>query len=473
MNHKTLTRITQLTCSLIFASLSLEGFFTPLAQAQGAKPVDLLAEAALSSAPLMKTNNQMSGENNPVTIEETELGITLELVSPEYTVQNISSSDGGCQLFQSAGFGDAAQPGWPRLPAKGVMLNIPENAEPALDILEVESEILPGEFDICPAARPQIQLNPDGEIVSGGEEAVRDPEAYNQGDFFPAAAAELSGTAFIRDQRIAQLQFQPFQYNPQTHQVRFFNRIRVRVDYGAVDPDSAQPRTSGQAGGFDRILQDTLENFQTPQDSPAAGFAMSAGEAAAASSQQVKLLVDRDGMYAVSYEALAASGADLSTLTSASLQVFNKGSEIPLDVADGQDGSFDPGDSFFFYGQAVDTRYSASNVYWLTWGAGAGQRMATVSAASGGGKSSAGFWASQVMETNNLYLSSIYDNRGDHWFWELVSASGTPVSWSHDFNLPNVDVSAAGQAVLHGSLRSYYGTPRNHTRFYLNENFIG
>ena len=39
------------------------------------------------------------------------------------------------------------------------------------------------------------------------------------------------------------------------------------------------------------------------------------------------------------------------------------------------DGVFDVGDYVLFYGQALESKYTWSNVYWLTYGLATGKRM--------------------------------------------------------------------------------------------------
>src|SRR5687768_14235154 len=59
--------------------------------------------------------------------------------------------------------------------------------------------------------------------------------------------------------------------------------------------------------------------------------------------QRFRIEVRDDGVYAVSYEALAKAGL-AGEPASASLVVRNRGAVVPLWVEDGGDGRFGPGD---------------------------------------------------------------------------------------------------------------------------------
>lgn len=126
-----------------------------------------------------------------------------------------------------------------------------------------------------------------------------------------------------------------------------------------------------------------------------------------------RIQLDASGFYSITCQELEDSGCSVSGSPSASLSMYSGPGELfdPLDpsaehqlhtvaisVHDGGDGIFDPSDSLVFYGRDLwhwnftpDTlyrtphRYDDANTYWLTWGAGNGERMQTVEASPSGG----------------------------------------------------------------------------------------
>ena len=74
---------------------------------------------------------------------------------------------------------------------------------------------------------------------------------------------------------------------------------------------------------------------------------------------------------------LQIAGCDLEAADPHALQIHNRGQEIAITVTGSQDGTFDGGDAVRFYGQGLDTKYSSTNVYWLTTGTSPGRRNST------------------------------------------------------------------------------------------------
>lgn len=139
-----------------------------------------------------------------------------------------------------------------------------------------------------------------------------------------------------------------------------------------------------------------------------------------------RILVDRDGMVALSYADLLAAGLPVDTVNPDTWQLFYMGEEVAIEVTGAQDGSFDDGDRVIFFGRSVDSlyhdgliptnKYSSFSTYWLTYGNGSGLRMATLN--GGGGGTVAGLSAHTVhLETNRFYESYYpYEENADHWY---------------------------------------------------------
>src|SRR5262249_11093004 len=90
-----------------------------------------------------------------------------------------------------------------------------------------------------------------------------------------------------------------------------------------------------------------------------------------AASQAVKLVVSHAGVVRVPAESLFAAGVPVGTPASA-LQLFRQGHPVARSVMVRDGSRLLPGDALEFYGHGMDTRYSGSAVYWLTWGRGNG-----------------------------------------------------------------------------------------------------
>lgn len=82
-------------------------------------------------------------------------------------------------------------------------------------------------------------------------------------------------------------------------------------------------------------------------------------------------------IYRIDYDDLVINGLVPSYVDPRTFKIYNLGEEIAVYVNGESDASFDNGDYIEFYGEShVSTRFTYTNVYWLSWGAGTGKRMA-------------------------------------------------------------------------------------------------
>jgi autotransporter-associated beta strand protein len=90
----------------------------------------------------------------------------------------------------------------------------------------------------------------------------------------------------------------------------------------------------------------------------------------AASSGAVKLLVQQDGVYRVSADQLIAAGFPVKAAL-ASLQLWAGGRPVAFRAVSADGSTLQSGDALEFFGQAADTRYTGTRVYWVTHDLGA------------------------------------------------------------------------------------------------------
>ena len=149
-----------------------------------------------------------------------------------------------------------------------------------------------------------------------------------------------------------------------------------------------------------------------------------------------------EGLYQMDYDYLSNAGLPVDTIDPRTFRMFWLGEEIAIQVTGEADGSFDPGDSIFFYGRNVDSlfydgllptnKYTGESVFWLSYGGDQGKRMVVVDGAPSA-PSAAPFPHKVHLEENHWYLSTRPFIEGeDHWFWLKMEAYGTG-STSRDF----------------------------------------
>ncbi len=475
-----LLRIVNVSLSLL---LVLSTITAPPISAEHAPAASERPPALLSPAP---TANPNTPDNEPpgVRVVISDAGsITLELITPAYRLAQNEDDFGPCTQLVVDGYSGTGASGAPELPVKGTMVGIPAQGEATLTVVEVEAITAPETYAICPVGRPIVEASPSDEPLRyQGEERVRDATIYATAGFTPTEPAVLLSTGFIRSQRVAQLQFRPFQYNPVTGQLRFARRIRVQLTFDTVMARSAQIASAASAattgtvdeGAFEDVLRTSLVNYEdargwraAPQRRPATNVAQWP-----LSDEAYKILVDADGIYQLTYTDLITAGVPVDTLDPRTLKLHNQGIQVAIYVEGEEDGVFNTSDYVLFYGQKMTTKYTDVNVYWLTWGGESGLRMETSDGTPGGAAVPEYFRTTQRAEQNRTYQSyypSGPDN--DRWYWIFMMVSSKPVVFTATFTLEN-PVTTSVSATVSGILRGYTAVPQHHTQVYLNGNLI-
>ncbi len=162
--------------------------------------------------------------------------------------------------------------------------------------------------------------------------------------------------------------------------------------------------------------------------------------------------VDASGLYRID----AAAVAQALGLTAKEVQQKLAGGAFALTLQ-GQPVAYSldtAGQGLFFWGQAVDSLYSAANVYWLQ--SGSGLAMGAASGGNPGAPASPGrSFASTATAEKDLFAAVVVpaDADSDYWYWDYVIA-GDPTDGAKTFavDAPGFAGGAAQLAVgLHGA----------------------
>lgn len=153
---------------------------------------------------------------------------------------------------------------------------------------------------------------------------------------------------------------------------------------------------------------------------------------------QVDLLVSQDGIYRLTYEQLLAFGLDLAGKRTNQLRLTNKGVSVPVYVF-GPGTTFGPGGYIEFYGQAVDSLYTHTNLYNLSVG---GNVRVKVDSKAIPNQPPAGYYLATVTVENNLAYSQAAPN-GDPWYRNTLLAYTTPVVGNYPIQINNYVAGAA------------------------------
>jgi PKD repeat protein len=399
-------------------------------------------------------------------LEANDRQIVLELKLADFESETITANGVQYQRLRVSGWSvGSGESGRPELPGYSLPLGMPHLGTPHIEILETDSQTHSG---VVVYPKPALIRGGTDELPELVETFALDAATYNQDAFYPGQLAAAAEVGLLRDQPIFQLRVYPFQFNPAQQALRVYQRLKVRVTFPAGRPGAAQSGPASPA--FEKILQGSLLNYDslprpqasaTPPGNPPIG--------SFSSQAKIKLKVEQAGLYRVTYSNLQGiAPADFMAGDPRNFQLSNQGTSLPILFVGQDDGSFNPGDSFIFYAQAINTDYTKQNIYWLSLESGPGLRMSQRSVPPDSSATPANFSDTRRYEQDKIYWQGLPNGNGkDHWFWDkLTVTNATPVSKSYTFTINNIaGAGSAGQikVVLQGS------TTGNHlTQVYLN-----
>ena len=461
-----------------------------------------------TAAPMLLRNQSIraSTRNSVKTRREIELvsstsqGVTIQLVIPksdflfENGVNDYRSSVDGSRLKEGSIKSDPSLTDSRQLTTDNQHISFPGcnfTTEFGTLRLPMQSTLM----SVPPDVDFQLRVI-DKDFSTHKIEAIAHTSGGQKDSFFPARLAEIREAGWIRENRVLPIQLNPVQYNPVRREVRLYHRLVVEVRFSgtgmSTHPNVFSTTPIGshtESSAFDAIFADMLVNPQSAMRWRSAPIS-SAKRAPAAPSvpftgPRYRISITESGMYSITAQDLAAAGVNLETIVPRTLALTNKGKRVPIFVRGEDDKRFDPTDEIIFYGERQQGEtsyidpYSDENIYWLSWGAGPGIRMATKTSLPPANNTQTYRWFltrahierdlqfrrfrnvnlaasqtytefSQGLLQRQFTLTELPPLPDDSWFWSQLAA---PALKTFTFNLPGVSETALPTTVrvsLHG-----------------------
>ena len=184
-------------------------------------------------------------------LEQTELHFTLDGFESETIDQ-----DG--QIYQKLSYwneGEFAEVGKPDLPRFSRLVAIPEQGTVSFEIINLQEEILTN-MNIY----PRQEFQKDNQPIE--TRFVKDEEFYARDEVFPGEIVEIGTPAILRDFRIVNVTIDPFQYNPQTRELRIIKDIEVIVNVdGAAGENIKYNSYRKKSRAFEALYRSSIINY--------------------------------------------------------------------------------------------------------------------------------------------------------------------------------------------------------------------
>jgi hypothetical protein len=446
-----------------------------------------------------RTDTIILSRKDIVILSQDEYGCNLELTLQPFQMETIQDRDEVYHRIVMKGeksrgeWAKTDQVGCPELPVLGVLIKVPRSGTSSIQILE-QTYTSVHNCVIYPV--PRLISQEDGTAYT---EFAKDKAVYHSSEFFPGTLAEIGQTGLLHDQAVARVKIYPFRWNPETGELRSFDRIllRVRFDYPLRDDDllpdgspsiGAQPRDA-QPGPCNNPGQGTEQgNGSSQQSSRSRTRSRSKPSLIPPGKSAFRIEVKQDGIYRIplvdNHAEINADGdITLSPLFTdpARIQLLNGEGEVAVKMVSKKSDRLSPGDYLEFFGQALDSPFTQTRVYWLFSGDTPGKRIAKIldntkvldNKRSGPRKSVDSFPETIHREENHTFWALTPGApEKDYWFWERLTA---PYSADYSLDLPSPvrDGSQVRLRVYFRGRSTAFPHPNHHTMIFLNGTLAG
>lgn len=184
----------------------------------------------------------------------------------------------------------------------------------------------------------------------------------------------------------------------------------------------------------------------------------------------VDVLVRRSGLQRVDLGAIESAGLSLQGRDASRLQLSVGGRAVPFAISG--DGQLRAGNHLEFYGEAVDSLYTDTRPYRLSYGLGQGTRWDNVSAAPTGPLAAEQGLKRFALDADRHYSFSAPG--ADPWYYDTVQRNGAAGAKTYSLATPGVAAAEASLRIaLWGGIDMPGEAPDHHYRVSLNGQTLG
>lgn len=387
-------------------------------------------------------------------------GLVLEWRAPD--PQFVPHADGTTGI-SLPGYIQTTLPGEPQLPFASALVALPPGATPTLQVLLMEQTERPLPRPLALAPIPDgVQRDATGRSIGGAfaPSATMDRQAdhtdpahtggytlqQERGEGDAAIALEPAGV--MRGVRLARVTFYPVR--PAGDRLRVTSHLRASITFDVAIPGSASAQRADDP--LLAALRAAVVNpdHVWPSASPLPNSQSTDRVQAGAGSAAIE--VSAPGLTAITFKALLDMGYPVDSTDPHYLHLARGGTEVAAEWDGDDDALFEPGERLLFYAAPRSSRWTQTDVYFLSRDATPGLRMATRSADPAGQPAGVA-WTDVTAEVNALYTpdcicKSIPPGRdGDRWTWDDLRRPGREAA-SYSIHTPAVDATQPATMTL-------------------------
>ncbi|MDY0127230.1 MAG: C25 family cysteine peptidase [Candidatus Cloacimonadaceae bacterium] len=409
-------------------------------------------------------------------ISESSDALTLSFVLPDYELEETKiGNEQYHQIVMDEG-SQSFEEGYPELKVFSVPVAIPIDGQASVRVLSSSSQRV-RDVKLAPVATMNVS---DTEVSYSYE---KDYAAYSKSSLYPEQIVQVSEPAFIGNRRFVSVRVYPFQYSAANRQLTVHDEIEIAVSISGsksgnsdwqlsknpLDPVADQFFINNLSSKSWRKPKDKAESYESPKNSTN-------------QVSEIQLIVDSEGIYKVGYRELkdfivqmtdslqVQMSWDIDNVDPRYLELSDEYGQVPIHFEGENDGRFNSGDYFEFFGDRHygDTSYyddyTAENVYTLRLKDGFGARMVVENGGLIHSNPNEYTLADAYEETLHFEEQLVSDKLGrgwssfnqnyyreDLWFWKKINAPNLEiVPIELQYPIDTIIRKANTKIVLHG-----------------------
>lgn len=318
------------------------------------------------------------------------------------------------------GFENISQAAAPQLPILNEVFGAPFDSDVAITVVPGRAQRIALNAPVSPVMTESVDFSADqllsGDLTDAASvfTYLRDPEIYEKMPSFPNVYAEITNDGIMRSQRLVSIAVYPVQYDIENQELVVYESLEVRLEFSGQN-NRVQLEKVEEAESFESFFQNNLLNYNQAKNwrnSQATKFQLT-DTAWTPPTPGNRLYVRETGIYKLSFDELIILGIPIDSIDLDTFKIYNQGTEIAIKVIEG--------DGIVFYGVADQTKYSADNVYWLTYGGSTGLRMQPIDGSPTEAPIPESFPYVEHFENDVYYRGQVIDiDDYDHYLWSFV-----------------------------------------------------
>ncbi len=319
-------------------------------------------------------------------LEMNESYIKLAFKIPDYAITRSKNSNPTFDKIEISDCELTFDEGKATLPYFAEAIGLPEDGDIQISVLKKNSKEYKNlKLEPC----PEVQILDNYQVEY---KEINPQTARLKNELYPKSIVDKSETAFLGDRKFASFQLYPFQYNEYQTKLYVHEYIELEI---IINGDKTVKRDWQLSQNYiDKVGDSFFLNNKFSKKWRKEIASNTNIEREYYSHNAIDLIVIEDGLYKITYSYLREKlaeyqeetgislGWNLSSVNPKNLQLESKQGLEPIYFYGEEDGSFDEGDYFEFYGRrnpgetSYYSAYSSRNVYKLRLIDGLGARMA-------------------------------------------------------------------------------------------------